>query len=184
TSRCCSPGCRSIPASGGTRTGSRTASSASWSRPSRSRTDPMPMDLHARSRRLFAELQEEICLALERLDGKARFREDLWHNPEGGDGRASGGGATRVLDRGRVFEKAGVSLADVGGQINERLAARLAVEPQPFQGTGISLVLHPLSPLVPTVHMNLRFLQLLGGGGEKRAWFGGGADLTPYYLFE
>jgi coproporphyrinogen III oxidase len=142
------------------------------------------MDLHSRARNLFAELQEGICEALERLDGKARFREDRWQMQERSGAGPSGGGTTRVLARGRVFEKAGVSVADVSGDITERLAARLEVDPQPFQGTGISLVLHPLSPLVPTVHMNLRYLQLLGSGVGKKAWFGGGADLTPYYLFE
>ena len=87
-----------------------------------------------------------------------------------------------MLTGGRVFEKAGVNLADVRGKLSERLAQRMKVEPQSFGATGISLVIHPLSPMVPTVHMNLRHIRLLGPEGS--AWFGGGADLTPYYLFE
>jgi len=91
-----------------------------------------------------------------------------------------------VMAGGAVFEKAGVNLADVRGKLSERLAARLDVEPQLFKATGVSLVIHPLSPMVPTVHMNVRHIQLLGqdGGGDGPAWFGGGADLTPYYLVE
>jgi len=136
------------------------------------------MGLHERARDLFAELQDVICDKLEETDGKAKFREDRWDYRQGDDG--SGGGRTRVIADGRVFEKGGVNLADVRGRLSERLADRLNVEPQPFRAAGISLVIHPLSPLVPTVHMNLRHLQLEDG----TAWFGGGADLTPYYLFE
>ncbi len=135
------------------------------------------------TRALFAELQDRICEALEGLDGKAKFREDRWdHHPGDGDSDAGGGGVTRVLTGGRVFEKAGVNLADVRGTLSERLAQRMKVEPQSFAATGISLVIHPLSPMVPTVHMNLRHIRMLGSEGA--AWFGGGADLTPYYLFE
>lgn len=141
------------------------------------------MGLETRARELFAELQDQICEALQGLDEKATFREDRWdHRPGDDDSDAGGGGVTRVLTGGRVFEKAGVNLADVRGKLSERLAQRLKVEPQLFGATGISLVIHPLSPMVPTVHMNLRHIRLLGPKGT--AWFGGGADLTPYYLFE
>jgi coproporphyrinogen III oxidase len=139
------------------------------------------MRLETRARDLFAELQNRICEALEKLDGKARFHEDRWdHRP--GEGESGGGGITRVIAGGKVFEKAGVNLADVRGTLSERLAQRLKVSPQPFGATGISLVVHPLSPMVPTVHMNLRHIRLLGPEGTE--WFGGGSDLTPYYLFE
>ena len=128
-----------------------------------------------KARQLFAGLQDEICGGLEALDGKARFREDRWEHAAG-----SGGGVTRVLAGGDVFEKGGVNLSAVGGELSGKLAERLNVPKQPFFATGVSLVLHPVSPMIPTVHMNVRYLEMLG---TDRAWFGGGADLTPYYLF-
>ena len=141
------------------------------------------MALETQARKLFAELQDVICAALEELDGRARFQEDRWdHRTAGDPPEGGGGGITRVLAAGKVFEKAGVNLADVRGVLSERLAARLKVAPQPFGATGISLVIHPLSPMVPTVHLNLRHIHLPGEEGS--AWFGGGADLTPYYLYE
>src|SRR5947209_3388361 len=117
-------------------------------------------------------LQERICAAVEELDGSARFREDLWQR-EGG-----GGGRTRILTEGGVFEKAGVNFSDVYGQMPEAYASQVPGEGRDFAATGISLVLHPRSPLVPTVHANFRFLTK----GAKE-WFGGGADLTPYYPY-
>ena len=130
--------------------------------------------MHEESRALFVELQDAIGARLEALDGKGRFREERWSHRDGG------GGVTRVLEGGRLFERAGVNFADVRGELSERLAQRLETSPQPFAAAGLSLVIHPLSPRVPTVHLNLRHIRLLGSGG--RAWFGGGADLTPYYL--
>ncbi len=118
-------------------------------------------------------LQDEICRALERTDGEGRFREDHWVR-EGG-----GGGSTRILEGGAVFEKAGVNTSGVFGELSQSFAERLAGEGREFFAAGISLVLHPAHPLVPTLHGNLRFIVQ----GSK-AWFGGGADLTPYYLFE
>jgi coproporphyrinogen III oxidase len=120
----------------------------------------------------FRGLQDRICAALEQTDGPGRFREDIWQR-EGG-----GGGRTRVLADGGVFEKAGVNFSDVHGQFSEEFAAQVPGEGREFTATGISLVLHPRSPLVPTVHANFRFLTK----GAKQ-WFGGGADLTPYYPF-
>jgi coproporphyrinogen III oxidase len=119
------------------------------------------------------QLQDEICQALERLDGTARFREDLWRR-EGG-----GGGRTRVLEDGAVFERAGVNVSAVHGELEESFARRLQGDGRSFYATGLSLVLHPRSPLVPTVHANYRFI-----AQGRKAWFGGGADLTPYYLVE
>jgi coproporphyrinogen III oxidase len=127
-----------------------------------------------RARDFFAELQQQITDALTTLDGVGRFAEDRWTHAAG-----DGGGVSRVLSGGKVFEKAGVNLADVRGRLTEKLAARLNVPAQDFRATGVSLVVHPLSPLVPTVHMNVRHIAL-----HDRAWFGGGADLTPYYLFD
>ena len=131
--------------------------------------------MKARAIECFGELQERICSNLEEIDGSSRFMHDDWPLQSG-----AGGGKTRVLENGGVFEKAGVNFSAVTTQLSERLAVRLNVQPQSAFATGISLVLHPESPMVPTVHMNLRYFELENGD----AWFGGGADLTPYYLFE
>jgi coproporphyrinogen III oxidase len=119
-----------------------------------------------------ASLQDRITGALEALDG-ARFVEDLWERPGGGGGR------TRVLAEGRVFEKAGVNFSRVHGELAAEFAATIPGEGRSFFATGVSLVLHPRSPRVPTVHANFRYLEK----GERR-WLGGGSDLTPYYLYE
>ncbi len=121
----------------------------------------------------LAALQGEICAALEQLDGAGRFGEDAWQRPGGG------GGLTRVLEGGAVLEKAGVGFSHVHGELDPAFAARLQGEGRSFSAVGLSLVLHPKSPMIPTTHANFRFIVQ----GE-RAWFGGGADLTPYYLFD
>ena len=118
----------------------------------------------------FRELQDRICVALEETDGREKFREDSWRR-EGG-----GGGRTRVMVEGNVFEKAGVNFSLVTGELSEAFAAQLPGEGRDFAASGISLVLHPRSPLVPTVHANFRLLSR-----AAKEWFGGGADLTPYY---
>jgi coproporphyrinogen III oxidase len=118
----------------------------------------------------FRGLQDRIVAALEELDAGGRFREDRWDR-EGG-----GGGRSRVLAEGNVFEKAGVNFSDVYGDMSEEFAKQVPGEGRAFRACGVSLVLHPKSPLVPTVHANFRFLTK----GDRR-WFGGGADLTPYY---
>jgi coproporphyrinogen III oxidase len=127
-------------------------------------------DLHHRCVAFFQDLQDRICSALETADGSQKFREDLWQRDEGGGGR------TRVLADGGVFEKAGVNFSEVFGQFSEEFAKQVPGDGRDFTATGISLVLHPRSPRVPTVHANFRFLTR-----GARAWFGGGADLTPYY---
>ena len=119
----------------------------------------------------FRDLQYRICRGLEEIDGH-KFQEDQWQR-EGG-----GGGRTRVLVEGDVFEKAGVNFSEVFGQMSPEFAAQVPGEGRDFIATGISLVLHPRSPMVPTVHANFRFLVK----GDKQ-WFGGGSDLTPYYPF-
>jgi coproporphyrinogen III oxidase len=129
---------------------------------------------NARTQAYFEELQERMCRSLEAVEGGARFQEDRWQHREGG------GGTTRVLQHGTVFEKAGVNTSAVRGRLTELLASRLDVPPQDFFAAGISLVLHPNSPMIPTVHANFRYIELAGGD----CWFGGGADLTPYYLFD
>lgn len=123
-------------------------------------------------------LQNEICEAFEALDGEATFKEDRWER-EGG-----GGGLTRVLAGGGVLEKAGVNTSAVMGVLPERMATILKVPATQFFATGVSLVVHPRSPYVPTVHANFRYFAL---GEDLDApidqWFGGGADLTPYYPY-
>jgi coproporphyrinogen III oxidase len=120
----------------------------------------------------FMDLQDRICAALANLDGQATFREDPWTRAGGGGGR------TRILVDSGVFEKAGVNYSKVFGQFTEEFAAQIPGEGRDFTAAGISLVLHPRNPLVPTVHANFRYLTK----GSKW-WFGGGADLTPYYPF-
>ncbi len=121
---------------------------------------------------MFRALQERICTALEEFDGPGCFQEDAWQRPGGGGGRS------RILADARVFEKAGVNFSDVHGEMTEEFASQLPGEGRQFTATGISLVLHPRSPMMPTVHANFRFLTK----GSKQ-WFGGGADLTPYYPY-
>src|SRR5690348_11008113 len=126
-----------------------------------------------RAAELFRSVQERVCAALEELEGRGRFREDSWERPGGGGGRS------RILEDGALFEKAGVNFSEVFGQMPEDFAASVPGEGRDFTATGVSLVLHPRSPMVPTVHANFRFLTK---GGKE--WFGGGADLTPYYAYQ
>jgi len=121
----------------------------------------------------FRKLQDRITNAIEELDGNV-FREDTWTR-EGG-----GGGRTRVLEEGRVFEKAGVNFSSVHGNLPEQFAAKIPRgSGTEFFATGISLVFHPRSPMVPAVHANFRYLEK----GDAQ-WFGGGTDLTPYYPYD
>jgi len=129
--------------------------------------------MHHRASTYFKELQDRICAGLEQLDGLATFREDHWDRPGGGGGR------TRVIAEGGVFEKGGVNFSDVHGEFSEELARQMPGSGRTFKATGVSLVLHPRNPYVPTVHANFRFL----AKGDDAWWFGGGADLTPYYPF-
>jgi len=135
-------------------------------------TVPGGRSIRARAAPHLRGLQDRIVEALERLDG-GKFREDLWERPGGG------GGSTRVLLEGGLFEKAGVNFSEVHGELEEGLSRQLPGEGGTFYSTGISLVLHPRSPRVPTVHANFRYVER----GE-RSWFGGGSDLTPYRLRE
>lgn len=120
----------------------------------------------------FRELQDRIVSELERLDG-GTFREDSWQRPGGGGGRS------RVLSEGALFEKAGVNFSDVFGQLRPDLAAPMPGSGLGFRATGVSLVLHPRNPHVPCVHANFRRFERTDDG---TGWFGGGADLTPNYL--
>jgi len=126
------------------------------------------------------DLQERICAAFERLDGRARFREDRWERAGGGGGR------TRVLADGAVFERAGVNFSHVHG--TNLPPSATARRPQlagcAFRALGVSLVVHPLNPHVPTSHCNVRFFLAERPGSAPVWWFGGGFDLTPYYGYE
>ncbi|MGI9262847.1 MAG: oxygen-dependent coproporphyrinogen oxidase [Woeseiaceae bacterium] len=124
-------------------------------------------------------LQLRICSSLEDLDGRAKFQHDSW------DRTGGGGGESRVLKGGRVFEQAGVGFSHVYGDQMPPSATKNRPElaGKSFQAMGVSLVLHPENPYVPTTHANFRFFSTDAGDGEPVWWFGGGFDLTPYYPF-
>ena len=127
----------------------------------------------------ICNLQDKITDALELTDGKATFKEDIWERPEGGGGR------TRVIENGAVFEKGGVNISGVHGDLPKTMLTHLNVSQSSFYACGLSLVLHPKNPLVPTVHANWRYFEMYDlEGNTVDQWFGGGLDLTPYYLFE
>lgn len=125
------------------------------------------------------DLQDTITSKLEAVDGKAKFRQDLWERPEGGGGR------TRVIENGNVFEKGGVNISAVHGPLPKAMQTYFNVGDVDFFACGLSLVIHPRNPFVPTVHANWRYFEMYDKQGNLvNSWFGGGQDLTPYYLFE
>ena len=130
--------------------------------------------LRARAEALYRDLQAEICASLERLDGSATFGADRWERPDGG------GGTTRVIADGAVLEKGAVNVSAVFGPAPPALREHLKVDAATFFASGISMIFHPRNPHAPTMHANLRYFETDGGA----AWFGGGADLTPYVLYE
>ena len=123
-------------------------------------------------------LQEVICGALETLDGRAVFASDAWERPGGG------GGLTRTMEQGAVYEKGGVNTSVVWGDVSDPMRAQLGIDGSTWFAAGLSLVIHPLNPYVPTVHANWRYFEVYSDGALLDNWFGGGTDLTPYYLFE
>jgi coproporphyrinogen III oxidase len=139
-----------------------------------SSNNAIPQNSRERVQQFMQKLQDQICTALEKLDGEAKFHQDYWERPGGGEGR------TRVIGKGRVFEQGGVNFSAVWG--NSLPPAILAQRPeaagQDFFATGTSMVLHPRNPYVPTVHLNYRYFE-----AGSIWWFAGGADLTPYYPF-
>ena len=126
------------------------------------------------------ELQDRLCAALESADGDARFVEDAWQRAEGGGGR------TRVLKNGAVFEQAGVNFSRVSGECLPPAASahRPDLAGCPWTALGVSLVVHPNNPYVPTTHMNVRYFEARANSAEPAWWFGGGFDLTPFYPFD
>lgn len=124
-------------------------------------------------------LQDTITHKLEELDGSAKFQQDFWEREEGGGGR------TRVIENGAVFEKGGVNISKVHGPLPKSMQNYFGVEDVDFFACGLSLVIHPKNPMVPTVHANWRYFEMYDKAGNiVDQWFGGGQDLTPYYLFE
>ncbi|MFN7896330.1 MAG: oxygen-dependent coproporphyrinogen oxidase [Cyanobacteriota bacterium] len=133
-----------------------------------------PVDSRSRARALLMGLQDSICQGLQALDGEGQFQEESWQRPEGGGGRS------RVMKEGRVFEQGGVNFSEVeGAQLPPSiLNQRPEAEGHRWFAVGTSMVLHPRNPWVPTVHLNYRYFE-----AGPVWWFGGGADLTPYYPF-
>lgn len=141
-------------------------------------------------------LQNTICAELEKADGKAVFQIDEWQrnqtNIPGQEKKQEdaahldgGGGSTRIITQGNIFEKGGVNTSVVYGKVSDQMRQQLGIEADQWFACGLSLVLHPFNPFVPTTHANWRYFELYDESGEIiNRWFGGGADLTPYYLFE
>ena len=122
----------------------------------------------------YQQIQDEICLALEQADGVAKFEQELWER-EGG-----GGGRTRVIQNGQVIEKGGVNFSAVHGVLPDAIKKAFKVEEEEFFATGVSIVIHPKSPMVPIIHLNIRYFEL----NDEMRWFGGGIDLTPHYVLD
>jgi coproporphyrinogen III oxidase len=120
----------------------------------------------------YQTIQDEICAGLELADGLGKFEEEIWER-EGG-----GGGRTRILQHGAIIEKGGVNFSAVYGKLPEPIKKAFGVSEEDFFATGISIVIHPNHPMVPIIHMNIRYFEL----SDEVRWFGGGIDLTPHYI--
>lgn len=120
----------------------------------------------------FQDLQDSICADLESLDGRSQFEEDLW------DRKAGGGGRTRTISNGDLIEKGAVNFSAVHGPTPDKILKALGLSESDFYATGVSIVLHPLNPWVPIIHMNVRYFEMTNGTW----WFGGGIDLTPHII--
>jgi coproporphyrinogen III oxidase len=121
---------------------------------------------------IYRQMQDHICVGLEQGDGQGRFKEDLWNREDGGGGR------TRIFENGAIIEKGGVAFSAVHGPTPAKILQKLGLEKGNFFATGVSIVLHPFSPMVPIIHMNIRYFEMENGVH----WFGGGIDLTPHYV--
>jgi coproporphyrinogen III oxidase len=122
----------------------------------------------------FKKLQDQICLGLEKINASSKFSEDLWERPGGGGGRS------RILSEGKVIQKGGVNFSEVSGPTPEAILKSLDLPPSDFYATGVSIVIHPVNPWVPIIHMNVRYFEMSDG----TYWFGGGIDLTPHYVID
>lgn len=122
----------------------------------------------------YQQIQDEICFALEKLDGGAKFEEEIWERDGGGGGR------TRIIQNGNILEKGGVNFSAVHGKLPETIKKAFGVDAEDFFATGVSIVIHPNNPHVPIIHMNIRYFEL----NDEVRWFGGGIDLTPHYVVE
>lgn len=131
-------------------------------------------------KRYLIDLQNRICAMLAKEEDRAIFHQDEWHHTSGG------GGITRILSDGTVIEKGGVNFSHVSGKTLPMAATekRFELQNAAFQALGVSVVVHPLNPYVPTTHLNVRFIMVQKAGMQIKWWFGGGFDLTPYYGFE
>ncbi len=121
---------------------------------------------------IYQKMQDYICQAIEQADGRGKFEEDKWTRSEGG------GGKTRIFKGGAIIEKGGVAFSAVHGPMPEKILSKLQLSKADFFATGVSIVIHPKSPMVPIIHMNIRYFEMDNG----EYWFGGGIDLTPHYL--
>ncbi len=133
-----------------------------------------------RVRDYLTGLQDRICTAIEGADGQVKFVEDVWERAEGGGGR------TRILRDGAVFEQAGIGFSDVSGTTlpPSATAARPELAGASWRAVGVSLVFHPRNPYLPTTHANVRHFRAIRDGETVAWWFGGGFDLTPFYPFD
>jgi coproporphyrinogen III oxidase len=150
---------------------------------------------------VYRDLQDRITASIESLENEteffnldeesggvaprsaAKFEEDVWQGDHSGELKLGGGGRTRVINEGRVFEKGGVNFSDVNGLFSAEFAKNMPGESREFRASGVSLVLHPRNPHAPTVHANFRVIRRGPPDNIERLWFGGGADLTPHYLY-
>ncbi|SEN95924.1 coproporphyrinogen oxidase [bacterium A37T11] len=121
---------------------------------------------------VYRKIQDEICLGLEAIDGTAAFEEEQWNRIGGGGGRS------RIIQNGNILEKGGVNFSEVYGKLPEQIKKSFGVTEDDFFATGVSIVIHPNHPLVPIIHMNIRYFEL----NDEIRWFGGGIDLTPHYV--
>lgn len=121
---------------------------------------------------IYQQMQDYICKGLEAGDGRGKFVEDKWER------LAGGGGRTRIFENGAIIEKGGVAFSAVHGPTPEKILSKLGLQQADFFATGVSIVLHPHSPMVPIIHMNIRYFEMENGVH----WFGGGIDLTPHYI--
>ena len=118
----------------------------------------------------FKSLQDNICATIEKTDGLAKFKQDNWTRAKGGGGR------TRILENGNIIEKGGVNFSAVQGSTPKNILDALSLSESDFFATGVSIVMHPINPMVPIIHMNVRYFEMSNG----ISWFGGGIDLTPH----